>query len=688
MPVEGVSPGSRVDYALRYAKAGFRVLPLNWIKDGACSCGDSDCRSAGKHPLVIPDKGMTGGVHSASGDPALLRVVFEQHPNANIGIAIPDDMLAIDIDPRNGGDVTIDLLQGQYGPLPDTVQQITGGGGLHYLFRKPAGLKVAGKLGAGIDVKSAGGYILAEPSEHVSGRAYVWEASSDPLDGVQPVDAPAWIMNKLAAGEATQGANTGLRYGVDEKVIAELRSALGYLNTSRQELADDRDMWVRVGMACKSIGDAGYQLWEEWSMASAKFDAEDQFKKWQSFNPTSISYRTVFLLAQQEGWHNPMAKRVEAAIVAEKQHTEAPKTGFKFKKASELASNIKPTEWLIKNYVETNSLAVLFGPPANGKSLLAIDFACCVATGKEWQGNRIEQSPVFYIAGEGDNGIGRRLRAWEQENATSLEGMPMYVSAAATEVVNDAAIASVQEAVIALCEQAQAAPGLIIVDTVARNFGAEGDENSTKDMSKFITNLDNYFKHAFRCCVMVVHHSGWVQGRQRGSSALKAGADCEYEVTKTEEGAVLVKCHKMKDAQEPTELLMRIHQVELDGVIDEDGEPVTSVVLRQAEIGSVGDVIGKDRDGKEIRASDLLKLLYRGWVPYSEIEKSFKCARATAQRMVKKCVESELLRPVSGSGKGEHELTDKGREILSQTGAFLGARKPVSSRPWMDTDDE
>ena len=686
MPMEGIRPGSRADYALRYANTGFRVLPLNHIQDGVCSCGDSECRSPGKHPLVVPSVGMFGGVHSATTDRDTLIEVFTEYPQANIGIAIPDDMIDIDIDPRNGGDTTIDNLQEQYGKLPDTAMQFTGGGGLHYLYRKDPSIKVAGKLGNGIDVKSSGGYILAEPSGHVSGRAYVWEASSDPLDGVEIIPAPEWVMNKLAAGAAGESrASSGLVYGVDEKVIGELKSALAYLNAERPDLTDDRDMWVRIGMACKSIGEAGFELWENWSIASKKYDADDQWKKWKTFSPTSISYRTVFALAQVDGWRNPMAKseNVEQNQSVSQQDTDRIRldTAFKFKPAHDILSNIKPTSWLIKGYVETDSLAELFGPPANGKSLLAIDFACCVATGKEWNGAKVLQGPVFYIAGEGMNGIGRRLKAWCQENSVSLEGMPLYVSETATEVINDEAITRVQSAVVELSKVHETEPSLIIIDTLARNFGAQGDENSTKDMSKFITNLDTFFKHRFKCCVMAVHHSGWQTGRQRGSSALKAGVDCEYNVEKNSDGDVVISCMKMKDAMEPEPLLMRIHQVELDGLKDDEGLPVTSVVMRKAEGSTgIGMVVGKSMDGKEIRASDFLKPIHRGWIPYSQMETEFGCSRKMAQSMVSKCKEAGFIEPAMKSG--EFVLTEKGVALLSGTGMFLTRSASKKAPPW------
>ena len=60
-------PKVLLDAALKYALRGFRVLPLNSIRTGGCTCGDSDCRSPGKHPLTAH------GATEASSDEMTIR---------------------------------------------------------------------------------------------------------------------------------------------------------------------------------------------------------------------------------------------------------------------------------------------------------------------------------------------------------------------------------------------------------------------------------------------------------------------------------------------------------------------------------------------------------------------------------------------------------------------------------------
>ncbi len=153
-----------LDFALAYAQAGYSVLPVK-----------------GKIPLT------EHGAHDASADELKIREWWTQHPDANIGLTL-DGLVAVDVDPRNGGDV-----ENLPHKLPDTCYARTGGGGWHYVYKAHNGKRYPGSLGAGIDVKTgAGSYIVVEPSIHASGEKYVWMDESEPWT-TKPVDAPAWL---------------------------------------------------------------------------------------------------------------------------------------------------------------------------------------------------------------------------------------------------------------------------------------------------------------------------------------------------------------------------------------------------------------------------------------------------------------------------------------------------------------
>lgn len=293
-------PGSNLDYALRYAALGWKILPVWHVENGRCQCSEKcPSKNPGKHPAghLVPN-----GVLDAVADPATIRRWWTLYPKASIGIAMAaSGLVAIDVDPRNGGIETMEMLEAKHGPIASDVLQFSGGGGEHRVFHRPDG-ELPGSLGPGVDVK-ANGYILAEPSTHMSGRRYAWEASSDPLEGAIPSPCPD-LLRDFARRRLELPAQDVPRAPVDPGLVLELSSALQAIP------ADDRDVWLQVGMAIHNEigGQVGFDLWRSWSETSTKFDPVDQVRVWRSFKRigmAGVGKGTIFRAAQDRGWHNP-----------------------------------------------------------------------------------------------------------------------------------------------------------------------------------------------------------------------------------------------------------------------------------------------------------------------------------------------------------------------------------------------
>jgi len=250
-------------------------------------------------------------------------------------------------------------------------------------------------------------------------------------------------------------------------------------------------------------------------------------------------------------------------------------SSFRFVAAGELP--IKPVAWLIHRYLEKDTLAVMFGPPGKGKSFIALDLSCCIATDTAFHGLPVTQGAVFYIAGEGHNGIARRLSAWAGLNGVSLCGAPLYISEGPTDLASALNAAKVAEAVQALADKTGEHPALIVIDTLARNFG--GDENSATDVGQFVRHVDIHLRHTWKATTLIVHHSGKDSERgARGSSALKGAADAEYEVSRHDEDQLIrLTARKMKDADEPAPLAFELVNVP---VLDMTGSPIAGAALR------------------------------------------------------------------------------------------------------------
>ena len=132
-----------------------------------------------------------------------------------------------------------------------------------------------------------------------------------------------------------------------------------------------------------------------------------------------------------------------------------------------MASWYAPRNWesgeadfLVDGLFESDTLAMLFGEPEHGKSFVALDVAACVASGAAYHGRSVRQGPVIYIAGEGRNGLRRRLSAWERTRCVlGCAAVPFLPSPAA---LLDAASA-VADAVNLIA--AETPPVLIVIDT-------------------------------------------------------------------------------------------------------------------------------------------------------------------------------------------------------------------------------
>lgn len=195
----------------------------------------------GKRPLT------PHGFKDASTDAKIISSRWKRWPRANIGIPTgsASGWLVIDIDPRNGGNETLEELVAKYGGLPETLEAVTGGGGRHIVFKHVDGLR-CGELGPGIDVKADGGYIIVSPSTHPdTKRRYSWD-SADAFPRLDAVaEAPDWLLRLLREKQTRSSAASSSAQGA--KIPAgrrnvELTSIAGVLRSRGAGEADLREL--------------------------------------------------------------------------------------------------------------------------------------------------------------------------------------------------------------------------------------------------------------------------------------------------------------------------------------------------------------------------------------------------------------------------------------------------------------
>ena len=240
------------------------------------------------------------------------------------------------------------------------------------------------------------------------------------------------------------------------------------------------------------------------------------------------------------------------------------------KKISDI--KLQPLEFLVEGLIPANSLTAIFGSPGSGKSFIGIDIAMSISTNSEFHGKAVKSGKTIYIAGEGYNGLVQRGYAWLVANSVEIEDADVFISRTSIDLPDADARDILFNEINKVLEPGDKL-GLLVVGTVSRNFGPL-DENQTADMRRFVAAVDE-IKDKFGCTVLLIHHSGhYDKSRARGSIALKAALDAEFLIEKRD-SSIFIKPTKMKDAEEPQTMKLKLQPVELVN----DEESVKSAVL-------------------------------------------------------------------------------------------------------------
>jgi hypothetical protein len=214
-----VQEAHKAKAATRYLTLGWSVLPL---------------RARDKRPLISWTHLQTQ--RASEND---IAEWFRRWPDANIGIVTGEisNLIVLDVDPKHGGDVALEHLERRYRPLPLTVEATTGGGGRHFYFTHP-GLLTRNRAGLaqGVDLRGDGGYIVAPPSIHPSGKSYEWAPGHAP-DEIVLAAFPHWLISPLHLGRVRRSLSDwrqlvqeGVAEGQRNSTVASLTGHLLWRN--------------------------------------------------------------------------------------------------------------------------------------------------------------------------------------------------------------------------------------------------------------------------------------------------------------------------------------------------------------------------------------------------------------------------------------------------------------------------
>lgn len=215
------------DLALSYAAAGIPVFPCR-ATDEPTNEFDPDTGELltlkAKTPLV------SNGFKGATTRTRNISILWERNPGAMVGIPTGEQIgawvLDVDVHKDDDGNVingyeALAALEAKYEPLPPTATAKTAGGGEHRYFKHVPGVRNRGKLGAGLDVRGSGGYVIAPGSRTGDGREYIWLDYDG--EGLPPLaDAPEWLLQLVLPPAPTQtSASTYSHTGGDNDAYVE-----------------------------------------------------------------------------------------------------------------------------------------------------------------------------------------------------------------------------------------------------------------------------------------------------------------------------------------------------------------------------------------------------------------------------------------------------------------------------------
>ncbi len=249
---------------------------------------------------------------------------------------------------------------------------------------------------------------------------------------------------------------------------------------------------------------------------------------------------------------------------------------FKLLSVQDLQNRPPPT-WLIDSFICEGELAVIFGPPAQGKTFLSLDMALHMATGRNWHGFETKKRRVLYIAGEGVAGLSGRVQAWLQQHSYGIFD-DFMVLPEAVNFLSKNDMAKLHRSIEALDQPFD----VIFIDTVSRAL-LGGDENSAEVMNRFVASCES-LKQRHNATVIGIHHSGKDSSKGlRGSSSLLGAVTSSLLVNKIGD-QIELRSEKQKDIELPQPLRFEMIKTEIgSGLLATESIVLELAVLIQGD---------------------------------------------------------------------------------------------------------
>lgn len=483
----------------------------------------------------------------------------------NLGVRLPADVVVVDVDPRNfpaGRDSLAELAAAFGLDLASAPHVLTGNlshPGHHFYFRKPAGAVLLDSVDgfAGVEFKSLGRQVVAAGSVHPTGGLYHWASDSPELPDMP--DLPARLVEAARRPDRPKKQATG----AGELTPDQLAETLAQLDPC--DFGENQHKrWLDLMMACHFATEGeGRQEFIDWCMRDGDYCGQEWKvgRRWDSLHADrdeAVTTATLqMFLSEVGGGIAPPDAADDFDVWDEIEHAEE-RSRWNFLSLDDVES-LPPPRWLVPGVLTEGSLAAIYGAPESGKSFLAVDMSMAIAGGVDWHGRQVERGGVLYIAAEGAPGLGKRFRAWKVDRCAQGRRFDLHL------MRDDLNLAAEKDGGVRAFAQAvtdELGPlRLIVIDTLNQT-AAGADENSAKDMGRYIASM-KLLRNATGAAVVVVHHSGKDLSKgMRGSTALLGAMDTTVEVERASDGrSIKVAVRKQKDAEREPPMRFNMEKV-------------------------------------------------------------------------------------------------------------------------------
>ena len=234
---------------------------------------------------------------------------------------------------------------------------------------------------------------------------------------------------------------------------------------------------------------------------------------------------------------------------------------------------------IVRDLLAEGEVSVVYGPWGSGKTFAILDILWHVAIGAAWQGRKVRQTPVLYMALEGRRRFCNRVAVIRDKHGHEgawLAYAEVPIDLRATPEHAKGIIATAK-AMMAKCGVERC---VVVIDTLTRALrgGSDCDPN---DVGMLLANVDAIVRGIPAAHVVLVHHPGKDTTKgARGWSGLSGAIETELKIERNGEARTLT-VSKQRDGADGQAFGFTLEQVILGH--DEDGEPVTSCTVEWCE---------------------------------------------------------------------------------------------------------